>query len=242
MKTNLVIPKWLVLILISGSSCANAVTVYFDDATRGPSDTLQIGGVTVSANGFGLSSSQVETVGGYGLGTTVLGPGDEVDGEYQYLPTQADTRQPSWQQEAVTFSVDGSINSITLLPVFRAYADGVLLTDQCSFFFFAEGYGGGGVQGTQADSIDPSSGNPIMFSGANLLSQNGSPSTLSLEVLFDNVAGEPFPYDYEDLSETVNVEFGFTVVSLDYTPAPEPASLSVVAFGIFGITLLRRRK
>ncbi len=239
------------LTLMLGSSGANAVTVYFNGADRGPADTLQIGGVMISGwmgNGFGpTTSDEVATVFGSGLGDALLGPAAEVNAEYQYLPTAGNYRSPSqMQDEAVTLSVDGSINSVTVQAVFRAYTDsGVLLPDQFPFHIMFEAVAAGG---TQSEWLDPSSGNPITLVNT---SANGPFSTMTLAAFWDSPADNVFPYSTEDLSEGVNVEYGFTVLSLNYTPIPEPnpiafvaepSAISFVALGLTGLLGVCRRR
>jgi len=240
-----ILQKIISLAVLGLATVASAVTVNFDNATLGPSDLLQMGGITVTpydnGNPSAVAGGQVKTTAGYGLGNTALGPGDEVDSEMQFLPTQSSYRDPSSiQLDGLQFSVEGTINSITLLPVFRAYANGVLLPDQCSFFIYASG----NWQGGQADGLDQSSGTPITLSGPNLLDSYGPLSTLNLSVFLDMVGGNAglFPYEQQDLSETVNVEFGFTVQSMDITPAPEPATVSITGLGLGTLWLLARRK
>ena len=242
-----ILQKIISLAVLGLTTVASAVTVNFDNATLGPSDLLQMGGITVTpydnGNPSAVAGGQVKTTAGYGLGNTALGPGDEVDSEMQFLPTQSSYRDPSSiQLDGLQFSVEGTINSITLLPVFRAYANGVLLPDQCSFFIYASGVGSN--CGSQADLLDPASGTPITLSGSNLLNGGGAPSILNLSVFFDMPEGEAglFPYETQNLSATVNVEFGFTIQSIDITPAPEPTTVAIAGLGLGTLWLLSRRK
>ena len=110
-----ILQKIIPLAVFGLTTVASAVTVNFDNATLGPSAMLQMGGVTVTpynnGNPSAVAGGQVETTAGYGLGNTTLGPGDEVDSEMQFLPTQSSYRNPgSIQLDGLQFSVDGTIN------------------------------------------------------------------------------------------------------------------------------------
>jgi hypothetical protein len=65
-----------------------------------------------------------------------------------------------------------------------------------------------------------------------------------LSVFWDTVTGNAahFPYENNDLSDTVNVEYGFTVQSIEITPAPEPSPLALADLGGLAILLFLRRK
>ena len=228
---------FLPLLFILSASAVNGVTVNFGDATLGPSDSLQFGGVTVTGSG------QVATVAGYGLGSTALGPADEVNNEIQYLPTQGAYRSPnSVQWEGVSFSVDGYFNSITILPVFRAYTDtGVLLPDQSNFWILFNNWNG---TSSQSQYIDLSSGNSITFFNDVSLRKF---SSFSIAVFLDHpdLGTSTLPYSGTDLTEGVNVEEGFTVQSLDYTlttPTPEPTTFALMGLGFGAVLILRRKK
>jgi hypothetical protein len=210
-------------------------TINFNDANRGPGDSLQIGDIGVSP--YGEDGGQVESAAGYGLGNTALGPGYQVENVMQFLPTENSARSPSSEVwSGVQFSVDGFINSITLLPVFKAYQNGTLLTDQCSFYIAVISRFG------QEQLLDPSSGNPITLSGPDL-NPYGSISSLSLAVYYDMPGGDGslLPYERQDLSSTIDVQFGFTVVSMDITPAPEPTTLALAALGLGSLLIFRRK-
>jgi hypothetical protein len=233
---NMRVHHFLQFLLILYAPVVSGVTVNFGDATLGPSDSLQFGGVTVTGSG------QVATAAGYGLGSTALGPADEVNNEIQYLPTQGAYRSPSSVQwEGVSFSVNGYFNSITILPVFRAYTDaGVLLPDQFNFWILFDNWNG---TFSQSQYIDLSSGNPITFLNDVSL---GKFSSFSIAVFLDHpdLGTSTLPYSGTDLTEGVNVEEGFTVQSLDYTPTtatPEPTTLALVGLGL-GVFLMFRRK
>jgi hypothetical protein len=227
------------LFLLASLGLASVVhgdTINFNDANRGPGDSLQIGDVAVSP--YGEAGGQVESASGYGLGNTALGPGYEVENVMQFLPTENSSRSPSSEVwSGLQFSVDGFINSITLLPVFQAYQNGTPLSDQCSFYIAVI------AMGSQEQWLDPSSGNPITLSGPDL-NPHGIPiSSLSLAVYYDMPGGDGslLPYEQQDLSSTIDVQFGFSVQSMDITPAPEPAALALAALGL-GTFLMFRRK
>jgi hypothetical protein len=227
------------LFLLASLGLASVVhgdTINFNDANRGPGDSLQIGDVAVSP--YGAAGGQVESAAGYGLGNTALGPGYEVDDVMNFLPTENNFRAPSSEVwSGLQFSVDGFINSITLLPVFQAYQNGTLLPDQSSFYIAVISFG------DQEQLLNPSSGNPITFSGPDLNPLGTPISSLSLAVFFDMTDGNAglLPYGQQDLSSTIDVQFGFTVVSMDITPAPEPATLALAALGLGSFLMFRRK-
>jgi hypothetical protein len=67
---------------------AQALVVHFGDFTSGPSDTLQVGGVTVSVwTGFGGGfppTGQPATVLGAGLGAALIGPNYTIDRQLSF--------------------------------------------------------------------------------------------------------------------------------------------------------------
>src|SRR5437867_1865292 len=68
----------LTLALILGLAEANAITIRFDDANRPPSDTLNVGGVTVTGDGRGGPGLPC-TAFGIGLGSDILGSSSSIE-------------------------------------------------------------------------------------------------------------------------------------------------------------------
>jgi hypothetical protein len=216
MKTNFTITKWLALVGILVSSSANAVTVYFDDANRGPSSLLQIGDVTVS--GQGLSTAL-----GYGLGAD-NGSGSAY-GFNEVIQTYNWGDSPSGESGMAGISVPGIIDAITIVPFAQVFTEsGVLLPDQPSFEMSCD--------------LDPGSpwrfvapGAPVTF---NRLPDSGQ--WQGSATAYVSLQNDYPPEFWLSLPVGEYVDFGFSVLSLDYTPtpAPEPCAVRLVGLGLCG--------
>jgi hypothetical protein len=222
------------LMFMLGSTVSNAETVNFDDADRGPSNVLQVAGITISRCDFGWGLGQPETVLGSGLGSATLGPVDEVNGIMQYLPGD---QYGTYEYEGLTFSANGPINSITIVPVFRAFTDsGVLLPDKHLFgIWFASVYNDWYL-------IDPSVGNPITLVNPNP-TFGDPPRNVPVSLLVQWDFGQHIildDYRREHLSEGLTIECGFTILSLDYIP--EPGTSALLGMSLFGLWSARRNR
>jgi len=223
-------PKWLALILILASSSANAVIVYFDDATRGPSDTLEIGSVTISPLlGGGNVGGQVATVAGFGLGLdNGIGSIGEIERQQHFSANQTLPYEPDSDSgpDGVDLAVNGIINSVTILPNFSIIQNGSTLSEQLPLDFYC-------FPIAEYPFLIPPFSGPVTIDASFITTA----STVELQMNGD-WGGEYWRFwgtDFRDPTQEQSFQFGFTIQSLDYTPAPEPASLSLLAFGMLAI-------
>lgn len=210
------------------------VTVNFTDANSGPSDTLQIGGVNVSSFTGGFADGQPTTVLGSGLGIAGIGPAYEINRQMYYaagsiFPVDSGS-------EGLDLQVDGSINSFTVLPSFRAYAsDGSLLPLQHTFQFGYIAFNGIGY----AD-FDPANPIPLTFQISDDERKTGD---VKVDITAD-LGEHTYFIDYRQQNQNTEETFmlGLTVQSLTYTPAPEPSSLAMFGVGFLSFVGIRKLK
>jgi hypothetical protein len=223
------------LALMLGSTAANAVTVYFNDADRGPSDVLQIGGITITDLGTG-TPGQPNTVLGVGLGLDMgIGPVGE---DYQQAHWSAD--QQSYDSfiggDGLLLSVDGWINSVTILPVLKIYSgsgDLMPIPSDLNLEFSTSFLFGG-------SPIVPASGSaPVTLSAL----FESTPSTFYLTPQMNSDPSSWFSsYRQDHFAEEQTLQWGFTVLSVDYTPVPEPGVIAFLASGLVGLLCARRAR
>jgi hypothetical protein len=228
--------RWLSLLVVAllWASPAHADLIDFTTLTAGPAATLQIGGVTISGEQDGLVAIE------YGVGLGLVGL--EGNGSLDYV--WASGTNTHTFDGRLTLSVDGSINALTIQPYLRidgpAPIDGVPLNIPMSFlrdgdliypYYYAMlpapfapvtfDFHGGSSLNPYDDRIDAllslgldADWSLNDFFGAYLLSHDRAPATFS---------------------------YGYSIVSLDYTPTPtpEPGTLALLALGV-GILSLRR--
>ena len=202
---------------------ASAVTVQFDDATRAPADSLLVDGVTVSS---GATAGMPATVQGMGLGSDLVGLAGAVDCQLHYGAGNPFPDRQNGNSESLRLSVDGTINSITVAfdpPTLSGMGTPLDLS-------FAVGLSYPGLFGSTLYHV-VSPGDPSMT--LTLPAGDGNPSWVEFGnsyepgefVFFDS-------YRHNHLSEDQTIQFGFSIVSLDYTPVPEPGLPGIASLGL----------
>lgn len=239
MKTHthfLTVSSFIAMLAFSiGSGKANEII--FDDLNRASSSGLQIGGVTISGFLDGSAPAPVSTAAGHGLGLDGgLGATYEVNDNITWFPTApGDFAGYLDQREGrITLTVAGIINSVSILPFARIYsASGQLLSITPEFQMDID-WGSAVDGGPPYRTVDPTSGGTQTFSPYPLAVGGPEASTVNLSMSHD------FPPEFW-LPSTVLPqggigEFGFSIVSIDYTPnasVPDPSSTSA----LLGISL-----
>jgi len=214
-----------------------AITVQFDTDNQGPCDNLVIGGVTIKS-----TSGQPTTTLGVGLGNNLVGSGYSVDRQITFEAGTYNVIED--KREDLTLSVDGFINSITILPHFS-----ILGTDDPVKFGFAIRTVGylmpvytitGSYETPGSDDYSP-----ITIDIYTPRDWFPSPYVLSI----DNQANWPNEQHYfgkyliDHGLGGATIERGFTILSIDYTPytVPEPATMLLLGLGLIGLAGVRRK-
>jgi hypothetical protein len=229
----------IAVLLVTGflAPSARAGIVTFSDVTRCPSDPLVIRGVTVSGSGLsGEGAGLPATVSGVGLGSALLGSFGVVDRIDRYIGSSGE----STVSEGITLTVDGTINSVTILPFFVALegAPVQLPFDIMSYAqveIFPQWY-----------HLDPTNRTPVTISYG---SNDGAGISSVYFGISSNAGllGEQMhfmPYLSENGWPTVTFDYGITVLSMDYTPnsVPDPSSsLLLLGMSLTSLVAARRR-
>jgi hypothetical protein len=214
----------LALLILFPGAHAVAVTIDFTDMNRGPSDPLQIDGVTISGGTyFGLDVGSVPaTALGVGLGSATIGSPGTVD--------RIQTEGSPYLRESLSLTVAGSINSVTITPYFSIIGSNetIFLPFDVSVYF-------AGTNPT-APYHTVSSDNPISFGPFGSIS---STLEIGLQSDFGNIPVILYLHEHPGAT----AQFGFSIGSLDYTPAdvPEVSTVTLFGIGLVGIGLLRRK-
>jgi hypothetical protein len=204
-----------------------AGTVFFDDATRGPSETLLVGVVTITCNGAG----QPATLFGTGLGLDAgIGPICEVDREIIW-PAGSASPNSDHRESGILLTVDGWINSVTIVPQFRVSSSTQgPLPDRLPFQFL---------------TLPPSPHYVFVPTNVSLitldLSLYESP-TFYLDITANFGEAQYFAeFKSQHPAEDLTFQFGATIVSMDYTPVPEPSVFSFLLLGSLAVWFGRRK-
>jgi len=234
-KQRLLYP-FLGVALIMAEGIVPGATVYFNDASRESTTTLQVDGVTITG-------SQLVTVPGLGLGlNNGIGPAGEFDRE-MHFPAGQIPPDNDLQPGVLQLSVNGILNSVTIVPHFRIFdAAGNLTGDILTFgiidYFPGETFGDIPEDVINASSIEQ----PLSLYPTPPITP-GSPNTVQFQIASDFGEFNDFFVGYrtDHQSQEQTFQFGFSVLSLDYTPIPEPGMISLLALGFAGFFWVNRR-
>jgi hypothetical protein len=224
------------------SSIAHADVVDFTQVSIGAQSSFSYQGVTVTGN----NATQVSTVAGVGLGISGVGSDGSIDWIYNRFSDSDGNYISGGTMETGTLnlSVDGRINSITLVPYLSIEGptplEGVQLrftsrftpvVSQCGSWEARRAMGSAAAQ-TFNMSIFECGREGAMVTGLNTIGINHP--EMGNDLRYYEMSQE-FP-DY-------TARFGFSIVSLDYTPTqvPEPGTLQLLGLGVVGVALIRRR-
>jgi hypothetical protein len=222
--------------ILSASTPALATTIDFTAVTMGAANTLLIDGITVTGDGGAL----VSTAAGQGLGLVGVGLNASIDRVLHWEQGAFPNGGSGASDGTLSFAVDGTITAFTFMP-FVTIVEGPQPTTLPGFemSYVAP------VAGLTADRsylgllpttrFDPVTVTfrpdrlPFALTGIGLISDSGQANYFS-QYMHD--AGFP----------SATIQFGFSILSMDYTPtqaAPEPATLALL---IPAALLLRRRR
>ena len=221
---------------------AFADTVSFDGATQGPANSLTIGGVTITGyNGLGGNPGQAASVTGGGLGSANgVGPIDEIDRQQYYSSSFANGLIPQTDTgvvEGLNLQVNGVISSITILPVFRIYdSEGNLVTGDLPFSIYIQG-NASTPQGSFYQYLSGTSPITINFNSA----AAAADSSIWIDISDGEGEYSNFQsYRQQNAGANQTFQFGITILSMNYSPVPEPSTVAMTTLGLGALWLLRR--
>ncbi|MFO1478378.1 MAG: PEP-CTERM sorting domain-containing protein [Verrucomicrobiota bacterium] len=214
--------------LALSAPAAGAVTVDFSDVFRGPADSLFVDGVWATS---GSVPGRPATVAGVGLGSDLVGAPGWIDCQLHYSPGCQFPDRQNGDGESLRLAVEGILNSVTV-SIDAPSTAGVGLG-----LPFAISLATGGPLGSifyqlinPGDSLVTISLPPWQQTSWIELGNAYEPGEF---VFFDS-------YRHADPAPDQTIQFGFSVVSLDYVPVPEPALPGLLLLGAAGF-LSRRR-
>jgi hypothetical protein len=221
-------------IQLCGGIAAKAASAHFNDQNRGPASSFQVGDITVSAGVSGPYTGLPATVSGFGLGSA--GPVGEIYSFDEQLHYSAGDSFPDamTRENSIAFDIDPSFTftSMTIRPYLTVSGSGG--APPCSFTME---YDVTGTTGAFADqyycSADPGNfGQPLTISLTPRPGMQFYQFNLQLDTgLAGGEALNFYQYRQDHLGEEQTLQFGFTIESLEYSPVPEPAAMTLLLLG-----------
>lgn len=193
---------------------AETVTVRFDDIDRAPADSLTFGPITITGNGM-----KVATVAGVGLGVVGFGSGGDTVRSYHYAANEI---SPDWiGDEHITFS--GGEAVVRLIPLWDNFPQPFTILGIGDF----SGYPNWAVDPAQVGVGDGST-----FSNFTLSDRDS---------WWADTYWPGLRFGNSDLSQPDLVQFGFSIISMEYQ-VPEPSTWLLLVGGIGAVLMARRTK
>lgn len=221
----------LLVTMLTLSLCAPAVASVIDFTTlsAGPSASITIDGVTISG-------SNVSIVQGRGLGSSdalLAGSLDRVE-EYTFGSSLGRILA---SDQALSISVDGEISAFTILPYFTVLSGPAVSPD---FWMAYRANREGLTSLINYPLVSP--GSPTTFRFDDLGFGAPLPHTLDNIATFADFGYAPILSQFSAPGVPFRAQFGFSVLSVEYTPARVPEASTALLMGVGIMALARRMK
>jgi hypothetical protein len=209
------------LVSILSATELHATTIDFSSQDRGPSNPLEMSGITVSTDSIG--GGRAATAAGVGLGNDSVGlPG--------FLDTLETYGLPEFRSEGLELRVNGRVNSFTIRPFITVEDAPVDLPFKMFVLPIT-----GDIESRQSIVVDPARPSTISFDDPDIFGFITAPQADMQDALFE----------YWNRFGRVELTFwyGFSIESIDYSPqpVPEPGSLLLLVTGFAGLAGIGRR-
>jgi hypothetical protein len=235
--------RFLALTAAFSALASQAIPINFGQSDQ-TGDELFVGGATITGSSWTGLSGQPTTVQGLGLGSSTIGAGSSIDRQLHF---SAGSFSPDLDlSEGLSLSVNGRINSVTLVPEFTVVGTGEIidLPFQAMLIPLAHtpGLPGTGPLMPNWITFNPSDSAGITYTGL-FGSDNISSFTINLTQAGDPVIGLYSFLEDRGFSD-VTVQYSVRITSLDYSPSiasvPEPTAFSLMGLGLLALGWKRR--